>query len=1051
MAVDGERKTVTALFADIKGSMELIEDLDPEEARAIVDPALKLMMDAVHHYGGYVAQSTGDGIFALFGAPTAHEDHPQRALYAALRMQDEMHRFAERLRAEKGINLEVRVGANSGEVVVRTIETGGSHAEYTPIGHSTSLAARLQTLASPGSIAISEGLRKLVEGYFTLKPLGPARIKGASELVNIYEVTGLGPLRTRLQRSASRGYTKFVGRQREMEAMTAAADQAMAGHGQIVAAVAEPGVGKSRLFYEFKVKNQCGWMVLEAYSVSYGKASAYLPVIDLLHGYLRITGDDDSRVRREKVMGRVLALDRTLENTLPYLFGLLGLTEEGGPFMQMDAKAQQRRTLEAIKRILLRESLNQPLMVIFEDLHWVDEETQALLNLLADSIGTAKVLLLVNYRPEYSHQWTNKTYYTQLRLDPLGRESAAEMLGALVGEGRELVPLKRLVLERTEGNPFFMEELVQALFDEGVLVRNGAVKVTRSLSQLKIPPTVQGILAARIDRLPVVEKELLQILAVIGNEISLEVVRRLTQKPDDEVDRMLGDLQLGEFIYEQPAVGDIEYTFKHALTQEVAYSSVLLERRKLLHERAGGAIEAIHATRLDDHLSDLARHYQRSGNSGKALEYLQRAGEHALARSSHAEAVALFSSALELLKMLPETPERMQRELALQASLGPALTAVKGWTDPRVGQALDRASELCRQVGSTPQLFGVLARLLAFHFAYGDMRRAYALQQQALAIAEEERDVIFVTWAHNFGLVLCPMGEFTSALSHLERAISLYDPARSEAYRAVYPVIDPGVASLGWAAMTLCLLGHSDQALERDRQALALARTLAHPFNLVFALGRSAQFHLLRREGDASLNCADECLRLATEYGFEQMSTWAAANQARALVELGRSEEGIVQLQERVAALRASGWGLQLTAFLAALSDGYGKVGRAAEGLAAVAEGLVISEKNGDRWFDAELHRLKGELLLKQNAHAERKAENEVEICFRRALEIARRQQAKCWELRATVSLARLFAKQGRRDEARAMLAEIYDWFTEGFDTADLKEAKALLEELGAN
>jgi class 3 adenylate cyclase/tetratricopeptide (TPR) repeat protein len=1050
-SLNGERKTVTALFADIKGSMELIEDLDPEEARAIVDPALKLMMDAVHHYGGYVAQSTGDGIFALFGAPTAHEDHPQRALYAALRMQDEMHRFAERLRAEKGINLEVRVGVNSGEVVVRTIETGGSHAEYTPIGHSTSLAARLQTLASPGSIAISEGLRKLIEGYFTLKPLGPARIKGVGEPINVYEVTGLGPLRTRLQRAAGRGLTKFVGREREMEALKHAAEQAKSGHGQIVAAMAEPGVGKSRLFFEFKATSQSGWMVLETFSVSHGKASAYLPVIDLLRNYFRIANEDDERIRREKITGRVVALDRSLEDTLPYLFSVLCIVEGEDPLAQMDPQIRKRRTLEAIKRVLLRESINRPLMLLFEDLHWIDDETQGLLNLLADSIATAKILLLLNYRPEYTHQWGSKTYYTQLRLDPLGKESADEMLSALVGDSPELVPLKRLVLERTEGNPFFMEELVQALFDEAVLVRNGAVKMTSALNQLKIPPTVQGILAARIDRLPGAEKELLQTLAVIGKEFSLDVVRRLIARPSDEVDRTLGTLQLGEFIYEQPAVGDIEYTFKHALTQEVAYNSVLLERRKVLHERAGAAIEGLYAPRLDDHLSDLARHYERSGNSGKAFEYLQRAGEQALARSSHAEAVELLTAGLELLKTLPETPERMQRELALQAGLGLALTAVKGWSDAQVGQALDRAGELCRQVGSTPQLSRVLVALAASYIARGEVRRAYELLQQVLAIAEEKRDVILSVWGHNIGIVLCAMGEFTSARSHLESAISLYDPARSEAYRTVY-LVDPGIVSLSWLAINLCFLGYPDQALERSRQALALARRLekAHPFNLAFALGRSGQFHLLRRDGEAILNSADECLRLATEYGFEQISTWAAAHRASALIELGRSEDGIPQLKQCITAMRANRWELELTTFLAALGNGYGKIDRVAEGLAAVAEGLVVSEKNGDRWFDAELYRVKAELLLKQNAHGVSTAENEAETCFRRPLDVARAQEARWWELRTTTSLARLLAKQGRRDEAHMMLAEIYGWFTEGFDTADLKDAKALLTELGA-
>jgi class 3 adenylate cyclase len=358
--MDGERKTVTALFADIKGSMELLEDLDPEEARAIVDPALKLMIDAVHRYGGYIVQSTGDGVFALFGAPIAYEDHPPRALYAALRMQDEMRRFAERLRAEKGLNLQVRVGANVGDVVVRSIQTGESQVEYTPIGHSISLASRLQTLANPGSIAISDGLRKLVEGYFTLKALGPARIKGSSEPLNIYAVLGLGPLRTRLQRAVGRGLSKFVGRQREMDAMKQTAELARSGRGQIVAVVAEPGVGKSRLFHEFKGTSQSGWLVLEAFSVSHSKAAVYLPLIDLLRAYFRITPDDDARISHEKVAGKLTMLDRSLEQeTLPHLFGLLGIVEDDDPLAQMDAQVRRRRTQDAVKRILLRESLNQ--------------------------------------------------------------------------------------------------------------------------------------------------------------------------------------------------------------------------------------------------------------------------------------------------------------------------------------------------------------------------------------------------------------------------------------------------------------------------------------------------------------------------------------------------------------------------------------------------------------------------------------------------------------------------------------------------------------------
>ena len=502
---DGERKTVTALFADIKGSTELMRDLDPEEARAIVDPVLQLMMASVHRYGGYVAQSTGDGIFALFGAPVAHEDHPQRALHAALAMQEELRRYADRLRAEGKIPVEARVGVNTGEVVVRTIETGG-HTEYTPVGHVTNLAARMQTAAPAGSIAASEATQQLCEGYFEFRALGPTAVKGLNAPIEVYEVVRAGPLRTHFQLAARRGLTRFVGREREMAAMAGALEQARAGHGQIVAAVGEAGAGKSRLMYEFKatIPDEC--KVLEAYSVSHGKASAWLPVIELLKSYFEIADEDDDRRRSEKVEAKARGLDPALAETLPYILSLLGIAGAGASLAMMDAQVRRRRTLEAIKRIIIRESLEQPLVVIFEDLHWIDAETQELLDLLVDSVASARILMLVNYRPEYHHEWGNRTCYTQLRLDPLGGQSADEMLHALLGGDASLQSLKRLIIDKTQGNPFFMEEIVRALVEQGVLVRNGAARLTKPLTEIHVPPTVHGILASRIDALPASEK-----------------------------------------------------------------------------------------------------------------------------------------------------------------------------------------------------------------------------------------------------------------------------------------------------------------------------------------------------------------------------------------------------------------------------------------------------------------------------------------------------------------------------------------------------------------
>ena len=483
-----------------------MRDLDPEEARAIVDPVLQLMMAAVHRYGGYVAQSTGDGIFALFGAPVAHEDHPQRALHAALAMQEELRRYADHLRKEGKIPVEARVGVNTGEVVVRSIQVGG-HTEYTPVGHVTNLAARMQTAAPAGSIAASEATQRLCEGYFEFRALGPTAVKGLNAPVEVYEVVRAGPLRTHFQLSARRGLTRFVGREREMAAMAGALEQARAGHGQIVAAVGEAGAGKSRLMYEFKATIPDGCKVLEAYSVSHGKASAWLPVIELLKRYFEITDEDDDSRRSEKVEAKVRGLDPALAETLPYILSLLGIAGAGAQLAMMDAQIRRRRTLEAVKRIIIGESLKQPLVVIFEDLHWIDAETQELLDLLADSVASARILMLVNYRPEYHHEWGNRTCYTQLRLDPLGGQSADEMLHALLGGDASLQSLKRLITEKTQGNPFFMEEMVRALVEQGVLVRNGATRLTKPLTEIRIPPTVHGILASRIDALPASEKE----------------------------------------------------------------------------------------------------------------------------------------------------------------------------------------------------------------------------------------------------------------------------------------------------------------------------------------------------------------------------------------------------------------------------------------------------------------------------------------------------------------------------------------------------------------
>jgi class 3 adenylate cyclase/tetratricopeptide (TPR) repeat protein len=1040
-AVDGERKTVTALFADIKGSMELMEDLDPEDARAIVDPALKLMIDAVQRYDGYLVQSTGDGIFALFGAPVAHEDHPQRAIHSALRLQDAIRTYSAKLVADGGTPLESRVGINTGEVVVRTLTTGG-HAEYAPIGHTANLASRMEAIAPTGSIAITEHTRRLVEGFFQLKPRGPTRVKGLAEPINVYEVSGLGPLRTRLQRAAARGLTKFVGRQREMETPKCAAEEAQTGHGQIVAVIADPGIGKSRLFYEFKTTSQSGWTVLEAFSVSHGKASSYLPVLELLSVYFGINRDDDDRRRRELILGKVLGLDRSLEDTLLYLFALHGVADATDSMAQMEPQLRRQRTLEAIKRILLRESLNQPLMVIFEDLHWIDSETQALLNLVVDAIANARILLLVNYRPEYRHEWDSRTHYTQLRLDPLGTETAEEMLVTLVGNAKDLNPLKRLIIERTQGTPFFIEEMVQSLFDEGVLRRNGTVAMARPMSAVKVPPTVQAVLASRIDRLPSAAKELLQTLAVLGHEFALALVQRVTVKDNDKLEQILYQLQLAEFIYEQPAVGDIEYSFKHALTQDVAYNSILAERRRALHDRTAHALEELYACQLDDHYSDLARHYLRGNEADKAVHYAQLAAQQSSGRGAYIDATNLVNAALNLLDRMPESNQRLRAELGLRGCENIVAFALHGPASPERQSSIRRMCELGEKLEDSEQLLRGLIGLGGVHYARSESVQALEVVKRCFELAQTVQDAALLTdLDYLAGLQAFFLGNLREGASHLDDA-ALHSSRTSRRISNMGLLYASSIQCI--RAATLQLLGRVGDAARSIEEGLRRAREARHLFSVGHALAIGALVAHYRRQPEVALGYAQEAIALCEENGFVPWPVMARYLRGRAIAELGQIDQGIDDIKAAIDGLVKMVGAPLHSDLLAQLSSAYARAGETEKALAILEEAHAHCERSGENRDRAELFRLKGELLLMSNPETIA----QVEACFRTALQFARAQGAKWWELRTSVSLARLLRDSNRRNEAHTMLAEIYNWFTDGFDLPDLTEARGMLDEL---
>jgi class 3 adenylate cyclase/tetratricopeptide (TPR) repeat protein len=540
-ALEGERKQVTVLFADLKDSTELIRGLEPEAAKQLLDPAIHVMMDAVHRFEGTVNQVLGDGIMALFGAHIAHEDHALRACYAALAMQAAMRVYTEEVRRTRGLELRMRVGLNVGEVVVRAIGND-LHMDYSAVGETTVLAARMEQTATPGTIRLPAATLRLVEGLVQVTALGPVPVKGLAAPVEVCELTGASPLRRRLQAAAAaRGLTPLVGRQPELETLRQTLAQAHAGRGQVMALVGEAGVGKSRLVYELLHSHPTqGWRVLESASVSYGKATPYFPVIDLLKRYCHVEDGDDVRAVRAKVTGQVLTLDETLQGALPPLLALLDALPDGNPFVTLDPPQRRQRTLDGLKRVLLRECQVQPLCLIFEDLHWLDAETQALLDSVVESLPTAQLLLLVNYRPEYQHTWGSKTYYTQLRLDPLPPSSAEEFLVALWGNDPSLRPLTQVLIMRTGGNPFFLEESVRTLVETKVLVGvSEAYRLVRAVPTIRVPATVQAVLTARIDRLPPEDKRLLQTAAVIGTAVPFALLRAIADVPEEILHRGL--------------------------------------------------------------------------------------------------------------------------------------------------------------------------------------------------------------------------------------------------------------------------------------------------------------------------------------------------------------------------------------------------------------------------------------------------------------------------------------------------------------------------------
>jgi class 3 adenylate cyclase/predicted ATPase len=1041
--IEGERKTITVMFADIQDSMDLLESLDPEDARRLVDPALDLMVEVVRRFDGRVVQSTGDGIFAIFGAPIAHEDHPQRAVYAALELQESIRRYSESMRQSGRAPILVRVSVNTGEVVVRSVRTDDNRVEYTPIGHPTSLASRLQSLATPGAVVVGEQTKKLCEGFFKFTVLGPRNIKGVRRPVTAYEVVEVGPLRTRLEAAARRGLVKFVGRQAELDEMNRALELAQSGHGQIVGVVGDAGLGKSRLFHQFKSSLGGGVRMLETSGIAHAERWVYLPLMELLQKYFNLQRSDETDQRRGKIEHRLSELDPALLDTVPYLNALLGVPEADDPIAGMDRQLRKQRTLDTIKRLLVRESLAQPLLVIFEDLHWFDSESLEFLTLLADSIATMRILMLVNFRPGFSYSSHAKSYYRQLRLDPLAGNQAEELLSSLLTDGAELRPLKQLIIEKSEGNPLFIEEIVRAMFENGTLVREGEqVRVTRPHAEITIPAMVEGIIAARIDRLRPEEKSLLQGLAVIGEEFALPVALQALGKSEDQLLKTLACLQSAEFIYARPSAAQPEYIFKHTLIHDVAYKSMLQERRKAIHGKTAESIEKLYGNRLGDHLDKLVHHYRLSGNGAKTVHYLHQAGQHAYERSAVSEAVSHFNSALETIAQLPSSAEIAELELALQISLGNSLMSTGGFAAEGIAKAFGRARELCGVLGDSSQLVPALFGLWVFHNFGGKLKAAQELGAELLAIAERRQDPAALLMAHtSLGITLTYAGELRPALEHCTHGVAVFSPTqRLPAFLA-----QARSSCHTWLAMLFAFTGRPEPALRVSDEAVKEARQSKQTVALSNALIGAGVVAAVLADPTAIKARSEELIGLAQQEGFVLALAWAQIQHGYALTLEGNPEAGIAQMLGGLTTVRAAGALTALAQSQCWLAEGYVAAGQAQKARAALADGFAAMDDSGERLFEAELYRVKGEIAM----ISEPPDRDTAEGCFRTAIDNARGSRAKLWELRAALSLAVLLVKQGRRAEASAALSSICESLPEA-DIAVLRRAKSILGELNA-
>jgi class 3 adenylate cyclase/predicted ATPase len=1041
---EAERRQLTILFCDLVSSTALSRQLDPEDYRAAVRAYQAAYAPVIERFGGHIAQYLGDGLLVYVGYPLAHEDDAQRAVRAGLAMIEAMGALAISLE-QQGVRLAIRVGIHTGPVVVGEMGAGGRR-EQLALGETPNVAARLESLAAPNTVVISAALQQLVQGYFVCDDLGTYALKGVDTPLQVYRVVGESGAQSRLDVASPRGLTPLVGREAEVTLLLDRWAQVKDGLGQVVLLSGEAGIGKSRLIQVLKEYLASEpYTLLECRCSPYHTNSALYPVIDLWQRELRFETTEAPADKLHKLEQMLTRHRLPLVETVPLFAAMLSLPEDRYPTLALTPQQQKRQTLEVLLALLMARAAQEPLLLIVEDLHWVDPSTLEFLSLLVDQVSTAPMLALCTFRPQFVPPWPPRAHIAQLTLIRLPRPQVGRMI-ASVAVGKALpAEVVQQVVTRSDGVPLFVEEMTKLVLASGLLQEHeDHYTLTGPLPRLMIPATLQDALMARLDQLASA-KAVAQLGAVLGRTFTYELLRAVA--PIDELELWRGLVQLvqAEVLYQRGALPQATYLFKHTLLQETAYQSLLKSTRQQYHQRIAQVLAAQFPETAATQPELLARHYTEAGLQAEALPYWHQAGKRAITRSAYTEAHQHLTTGLEVLATVPETPARHQHELEFLVALTQVLRVTKSEAAPELEPVLARAETLAQQVGEASQHGTVLYALWSFRNTRGENQAAYAVAEQFLDLANASATPALLLGAHRaLGVTLSNIGAFASSRTHCEQGIALCD---SQPYTTPHATPEAmryyGVSFRSLVAGVLWMLGYPDQVVQRAHEALAMAHALADPSILREALRMSARLHARRREWQMAQAHAEALVALATEHGFARYAGLGVYLRGWALAAQGQGAEGIAQMHQGLAAMQATG--AVIGREVHALAGVYGQVGQVDEGLHLLAEALArVSIRGGDQ-NEAELHRVHGELRWRQTIPDASAAE----ACFQQALDVARHQEAKSWELRAAMSLSRLWQHQGKRDQARELLAPIYGWFTEGFDTADLQDARALLEELG--